>query len=234
VQSPSSPPPPSASIHAAAANQSASKIKKPYKKKQTKASRTSSAFPIPPPKFRFILSEDRSARELWQNSKIALIPLLIREYISWEDDLLYPEGVPPPQPIVRQEAEKKKTKISLYINKEIPLAPPESEPELSEDYYLYPKFSPMFRINNTARVNLPEDLTSLIKFFKQFFPREQVKDFVTAINEYARQEIQRKKAEENAGAPTFNKRRAVNRRSRNLLFKLMIIEETYVFLGILI
>jgi hypothetical protein len=80
VQPPPSPPP--TSISAAAANQSASKIKKPYKKKQTKISRTFSAPSIPFSKFRSILSENRSARELRQNSKTALIPLLIKKYAS--------------------------------------------------------------------------------------------------------------------------------------------------------
>jgi hypothetical protein len=94
VQSLSSPPPP-ASISAAAANQSASKVKKFHKKKQTKASRISSALSIPLPKFRSILSEDRSARELRQNSKTALVLLLVRKYASWEDDLFYSKEIPP-------------------------------------------------------------------------------------------------------------------------------------------
>jgi hypothetical protein len=42
----------------------------------------------------------------------------------------------------------------------------------------------MFRINYTARVNLPENLILLIKFFEQFFFREQMKGFVIAINKY--------------------------------------------------
>jgi hypothetical protein len=92
----------------------------------------------------------------------------------------------------------------------------------------------MSRTNYAARVNLPEDFTSLIELFKQFFPREQVEGFVTAINKYVRQEIQRRQTEKDAGTPAFNRRCAVNRRSRNLLFKLMIIKEAYVFLGILI
>jgi hypothetical protein len=75
-----SPPPSPTSISAAAANQSASKIKKSHKKKQTKASRTSSAPSISLSKFRSILSENRSARELRQNSKITLIPLLVRKH----------------------------------------------------------------------------------------------------------------------------------------------------------
>jgi hypothetical protein len=50
----------------------------------------------------------------------------------------------------------------------------------------------MFRINYAARVNLPEDLILLIEFFKQFFFREQVKSFLTIINKYIKQEIQRK------------------------------------------
>jgi hypothetical protein len=68
----------STSTPAAAVNQSApTKIKK-SRKKQTKASRTTSS--IPPPKFRSILLEDKSARELRQNSKTALMPLLVREH----------------------------------------------------------------------------------------------------------------------------------------------------------
>ena len=226
---PSSP----ASTPAAAANQSASKAKKPYKK-QTKTSRTPSAPPTPPPKFRSILSEHRSARELRQNSKTALAPLLVREHASWEDDLPYPEGVPPLQPIVRQKADEEKAEISPYANGEIPPAPPEPEPELLEDYYSHPEFSPMPRINHAARVNLPENLTSLIELFEQFFPREQVEGFVTATNEYARQEIQRRQAEKDAEASAFNRRCAASRRSKYLLFKPMTIKEAYVFLGILI
>jgi hypothetical protein len=118
-----------------------------------------------------------------------LVPLLVGEYASWEDDLFYPEGVSPSQPIVRQEAEEEEAEISLYANGEIPPAPPEPEPELSEGYYLYPEFSLMSRINYAARVNFPEDLTLPIEFFEQFFPREQVEGFVTAINKYVREEI---------------------------------------------
>jgi hypothetical protein len=232
VQSPFFPPP--ASTPAAAANQSASKAKKPYKKKQTKASRILSALSTPPPKFRSILSEDRSARELRQNSKTALVFLLIKEYASWEDDLPYPKKVPPPQPIVRQEAEEKEAEISPYANGEIPSAPLKPEPESLEGYYSHLKFSPMPRTNHAARVNLPENLTSPIKLFAQFFPREQVEGFVTATNKYTRQEIQRKQTEKDAGAPAFNRRCAASRRSRNLLFKLMTIKKAYVFLRILI
>jgi hypothetical protein len=231
VQSPSPPPP--ASTSAAAANQSASKVKKSYKKKRTKASRTPSTLSIPPSKFRSILSENRFARELRQNSKITLIPLLIKEYILWENDLLYPKEISPPQSIIRQKAEKKETEISLYINKEIPPASPESKPESSENYYLYPKFFSISRINHAARVNFPKNFISLIKFFKQFFSREQMKNFVIIINKYAKQEIQRKQIEENTKFLIFNKRCAANRKSKNFLFKLIIIKKIYVFLGIL-
>jgi hypothetical protein len=92
----------------------------------------------------------------------------------------------------------------------------------------------MPRTNYAARVNFSEDLTSSIEFFEQFFFREQVEGFVIATNEYARREIQRRQAEEDAGVPTFNRRYAASRRSRNLFFKLMIIKEAYVFLEILI
>jgi hypothetical protein len=61
-----------------------------------------------------------------------------------------------------------------------------------------------------------------------------VEGFVAATNEYARQEIQRRQAEEDAEVSAFNRRCAVSRKSRNLLFKPMIIKEAYVFLGILI
>jgi hypothetical protein len=121
-----------------------------------------------------------------------LVSLLIREYALWEDDLSYPERVFPPQLIVRQEAEEEEAEISLYVNGEISSAPSEPEPELLEGYYSYPEFSPMPRTNYAARVNFPEDLTLLIEFFEQFFPREQVEGFVTAINKYVRQEIQRR------------------------------------------
>ena len=92
----------------------------------------------------------------------------------------------------------------------------------------------MPRTNHTARVNLPEDLTSSIEFFEQFFPRKQIEGFVTTTNKYTKQEIQRKQAEKDAEISTFNKRYAANRKSRNLLFKPMTIKEAYVFLGILI
>jgi hypothetical protein len=92
----------------------------------------------------------------------------------------------------------------------------------------------MPRTNHAAHVNLPENLTSPIEFFEQFFPREQMEGFVTATNKYARQEIQRKQIKKDAGAPTFNKRCAASRRSKNLLFKPITIKEPYVFLGILI
>jgi hypothetical protein len=126
----------------------------------------SSASPISFSKFRFILSEDRSARELRQNFKITLIPLLVREYTLWENDLSYLKKIFPPQSIIRQEIDKEKTEIFSYINKEIPSALPKFKSELLKNLYLYSEFSLIFRINYTARMNFPKDLISLIKFFK--------------------------------------------------------------------
>jgi hypothetical protein len=101
-----------------------------------------------------------------------LVSLLVREYVSWEDDLPYPEGVPPFQLIVRQEAEAEEAEISPYANGEIPPAPLEPEPESSKNYYSHPKFFSMPRTNHAARVNFPENLISSIELFEQFFSHE--------------------------------------------------------------
>jgi hypothetical protein len=44
-----------------------------------------------------------------------------------------------------------------------------------------------------------------------------MKGFVTAINKYIRQEIQRRQIKEDVEILPFNKRYAVNRKSRNLI-----------------
>jgi hypothetical protein len=87
--------------------------------------------------------------------------------------------------IRNKKEEKEKEKYFPYANKEIPFIPFKSKPVTVKDYYTYPEFSLMPRINHTIFYNFSEGLTLLIKIFSQFFTREQVKGFVIVINKYA-------------------------------------------------
>jgi hypothetical protein len=155
-----------------------------------------------------------------------LVSFLVRKYVSWEE-LLFAEEV-------LLEEKEKKEEYFLYANRKILSIPSESISVSAEGYYTHPEFSPISRTNYKAGVNFPEDLTSPIDLFTQFFSREQVEDFVTIINKYAIQELQRKQTEKNLRAPKFSRRRAATRRARALIFKLMIIRKAYIFLSILI
>jgi hypothetical protein len=167
----------------------ASKPRKSRKKKNASAAAGASLSepPIPAPKFRSILAQAKSARELRQNPIIVLMPLLTREQASWNDLPFFKETPAVTQlsrPIIRTEKEEEKESF-LYTNGKISPAPLKPEPINAKSYYIHPKFFSMPRTNYKAKVNLPKDLTAPFALFKLFFPQALVKFMVTSTNEYA-------------------------------------------------
>jgi hypothetical protein len=115
------------------------KASKPRKKKGAGAAAGAppSEPPTSAPKFRSILAQAKSARELRQDPITALMPLLTREQALW-DDLPFPEKTPavtqPPRPTIRTERKKEK-EFSPYANGEIPPTSSKPKPVNSESYY---------------------------------------------------------------------------------------------------
>ncbi|MFL5661999.1 MAG: hypothetical protein ACJ8BW_11720 [Ktedonobacteraceae bacterium] len=58
-----------------------------------------------------------------------------------------------------------------------------------------PRFTPLPRNSHAAEVRLPDGMTDPIEIFKQFWPDEHMEGMVECTNEYARQYIEKRRAE---------------------------------------
>jgi len=75
-----------------------------------------------------------------------------------------------------------------------------------------------------AQVNLPADLTDLLRLFIIFWSYEHVEIFIRITNKYVEKKIEFKRKKHSS---FFNYSRYIN-------WKPLIIKEIYIFLGILI
>jgi hypothetical protein len=184
-------------------------IKSRKKKKQTKASKSITGAPLKPiPKIPSILGQSKSARQLRQNLRTALLPFLMRENASREEEFELPfaeEGPNDDDDLMPSlftlfEKQENPSAFNSYIDGVFPKSSSNSESISQKEveavnYYSHLKFTPMKRNLHKAQYNLSEDLTDPFEIFQLFFPKKYMEFFAKYTNEYAEQKMKRREKE---------------------------------------
>jgi hypothetical protein len=189
------------------------------KKKQAKAAESTTGAPSKPiPKIPSILGQSKSARQLRQNPRTALLPFLVRENASWDKKYELPfaekgpnndDGMVPSLSTLFEEQEDSSIS-NPYTDGTLPEPIPNPEPISQKEveavgYYSHPEFTPIERNLHEAQCNLPKNLTDPFEIFQLFFPKKLIKSFAKYTNEYAEREIKRRQ-EKGPGRPSRYKK----------------------------
>jgi hypothetical protein len=158
------------------------------KKKQAKAAESTTGAPSKPiPKIPSILGQSKSARQLRQNPRTALLPFLVRENASWDKKYELPfaekgpnndDGMVPSLSTLFEEQEDSSIS-NPYTDGTLPEPIPNPEPISQKEveavgYYSHPEFTPIERNLHEAQCNLPKNLTDPFEIFQLFFPKKLI------------------------------------------------------------